>query len=375
MQCVLGHRKTLNLNFDSNTHSADDLVRVEFERLLIDKKSGANRAAGDGGTSRGSVLGRTYKALPEAVRSAMQNVPAIRRIKRAVVGEDGLLAFSRVCMLSFANYLLNKPARYPASADETFRTAASEIARDFVRRGVEGNLDFNEGLSRKQLEAGISRKDRYFEFEGRLLPVRQFLPEVFLQHHGLKLLPREDLEKLRGRNIIDLGAGIGDSAAVLSKYTEGKIYSFEASATTYATLLETIRLNGLSAVTPVQKAVGRTNEKVRFDGLPRDFYFHHRPECPWEIETIGIDRFVGEHNIANVGMMKVDIEGFELEALQGAAETIRRDKPVISVALYHTGKDFFEIPPLLEQLNPAYRFKLCKLNLDFPAMEVTLLAF
>jgi hypothetical protein len=35
----------------------------------------------------------------------------------------------------------------------------------------------------------------------------------------------------------------------------------------------------------------------------------------------------------------------------GAEKTIKKDKPILLISVYHTGKDFFEIKPLLESWN------------------------
>ncbi len=56
--------------------------------------------------------------------------------------------------------------------------------------------------------------------------------------------------------------------------------------------------------------------------------------------------------------IKLDIEGAELEALKGAAETIKRNRPKLAVCLYHKPGDLFEIPLFLKSLVPEYRFYL-----------------
>ena len=56
--------------------------------------------------------------------------------------------------------------------------------------------------------------------------------------------------------------------------------------------------------------------------------------------------------------MKMDIEGAELRALQGARETILRDKPRMAICIYHKRTDLYEIPQYLLSLVPEYRFKV-----------------
>lgn len=57
-----------------------------------------------------------------------------------------------------------------------------------------------------------------------------------------------------------------------------------------------------------------------------------------------------------VTMIKMDIEGSELEALKGAMETILRDKPKLAISIYHKMEDMWEIPLYIKELVPEYRF-------------------
>lgn len=59
-----------------------------------------------------------------------------------------------------------------------------------------------------------------------------------------------------------------------------------------------------------------------------------------------------------ISFIKMDIEGAEKEALLGAAETIKRNKPKLAICIYHKREDIWEIPELILSLNPEYRFVL-----------------
>jgi FkbM family methyltransferase len=56
--------------------------------------------------------------------------------------------------------------------------------------------------------------------------------------------------------------------------------------------------------------------------------------------------------------IKLDVEGDELEALQGARETLERTQPVVAACLYHRPEDLWTIPLFLQQILPAHRMYL-----------------
>ena len=54
--------------------------------------------------------------------------------------------------------------------------------------------------------------------------------------------------------------------------------------------------------------------------------------------------------------VKFDIEGAEREALGGAWTVVRRDRPVIAVAIYHRPHDIFDLPSEIIQRTDEYRY-------------------
>lgn len=75
------------------------------------------------------------------------------------------------------------------------------------------------------------------------------------------------------------------------------------------------------------------------------------------IETIKIDDAVKGFG-GSITFIKMDIEGAELRALQGAKETILRDKPRMAICIYHKSEDLYEIPGYILSLVPEYQFKV-----------------
>jgi FkbM family methyltransferase len=57
-------------------------------------------------------------------------------------------------------------------------------------------------------------------------------------------------------------------------------------------------------------------------------------------------------------LIKMDIEGAEIEALIGAKKTITRDRPGLAISLYHTPHHIWQIPKLLREWDLGYDFHL-----------------
>ncbi len=73
------------------------------------------------------------------------------------------------------------------------------------------------------------------------------------------------------------------------------------------------------------------------------------------VNAISLDEAIGEESPS---FIKMDIEGAELEALKGAKNIIQKYAPKLAVCVYHKPEDMEEIPQLLLEYNPNYRFYL-----------------
>lgn len=66
-----------------------------------------------------------------------------------------------------------------------------------------------------------------------------------------------------------------------------------------------------------------------------------------------------------VTFIKMDIEGSELMALKGAENIIRSQKPKLALSIYHKPEDLWEIPMLLLEYNPKYKFYIRHYSLSW----------
>jgi FkbM family methyltransferase len=75
-------------------------------------------------------------------------------------------------------------------------------------------------------------------------------------------------------------------------------------------------------------------------------------------ETCTVDDFVLRENLQRVDFIKMDIEGAERAALNGAMATIRKYKPKLAISIYHSLDDLTYIPRLIKSIEPGYRLFL-----------------
>lgn len=154
-------------------------------------------------------------------------------------------------------------------------------------------------------------------------------------------------------NMIDIGAHIGTFSLIMSKYLSkgNKIYSFEP---VYYDLLETnVCNNNLQEIVKVYK-IGLNNKKTYCTGFTIDlnkfsgygaFSFKNMLENFNENLNSGIKfETLDNFNFKNVSLIKIDVELFESEVLEGGIQFLYENKPTILIEL-------FVITPILRRFD------------------------
>lgn len=111
------------------------------------------------------------------------------------------------------------------------------------------------------------------------------------------------------------------------------------------------------AIEIVKAGVGEHNSKANLSG---DYTGSSTRVVYDELGDEGIDVVKLDDYFAGqkVTFIKADIEGMEVEALKGARELIKNQKPKMAVCVYHLPWDIYKIPLLVKELNCEYRFKM-----------------
>lgn len=165
---------------------------------------------------------------------------------------------------------------------------------------------------------------------------------------------------------IVLDAGLFDST-ILRKFaltvgTTGHVYGFEPEPANMAFVKKSLRIFGDPGnITLIQAGVySQTGQMyITAQGASGSLREHANMDTSCCAVTT-IDDFVEKNCLKRVDLIKMDIEGAEIEALRGAMRTIQQFQPRLAICAYHHIDDLLTIPNLLKKVIPAY-------NLSFTA--------
>lgn len=125
-----------------------------------------------------------------------------------------------------------------------------------------------------------------------------------------------------GDTVIDVGAGVGEEAIIFSRLVGpgGRVISIEAQPSTFACLEETVRRSGLSNVTPLCIALAEEDGVA----LIADGSSHLTSSIVTggegvEVPAKSLGTVLDELGIAEVALLKMNIEGAERLAVRGMA--------------------------------------------------------
>lgn len=169
---------------------------------------------------------------------------------------------------------------------------------------------------------------------------------------------------------VDLGAYNGDTIREVLEYTKGRyasIYAMEPDWKNYKKLAKFV--DGMLQVNAYHAAAWCIDTELPFAskaGRQSAISANSR----YTVEALSVDTIL-EGKSATI--IKMDVEGYEREAIWGASQTIGHFAPRLMIALYHRNEDIFELPLLVKALNPDYKLYI-RHQLYIPAWETNLYA-
>ncbi|WP_051197393.1 FkbM family methyltransferase [Flavobacterium soli] len=155
----------------------------------------------------------------------------------------------------------------------------------------------------------------------------------------------------KGDILLDIGTAEGlFPLAVVDKCTH--VYMIEPSQYFFKSLLKTFEQD-IEKTTIFNVAVGAKKDKVFFNEDSLDGQISSNSTSNRSIDVETIDTLIGQNKIT---YLKADIEGFEYEMLQGAKETITKNRPKIAITTYHKQNNPTEIISLIKSFVPEYNY-------------------
>ncbi len=233
--------------------------------------------------------------------------------------------------------------------------ASDPLDMDFVKTHMREFDTFYDSLqddkSRRVMDAYINQKitGRFSEMAGLWDEVQYFDEDFYdLAHVGC---------------IVDCGAFIGDSflsfcgqyRRCAGKEYEGKAYLLDPDEYNQRQIAENCK--------SVKADVSALKIGAWYKPDTLTFQLDESQRTAGKISESG-DTSISVDAIDNIlrgrraDFIKMDIEGAELNALKGAEQTIKRDKPILAICVYHKREDLLEIPAYISSVYGGYKFYL-----------------
>lgn len=223
----------------------------------------------------------------------------------------------------------------------------------------------------KQLQS-VTRKLKFYDlsklgYDIKLYGARALLDKLVIHrqycHQNCKI-EKNDF-------VIDAGGCWGDTSLLFSSKVgkQGKIFTFEFFEDNLNVLKENLYHNKKLAenISLIEQPVyNKSNEILYLNHACADITtLTEIKNNQKQYKTISIDDFVKDSKIEKMDFIKMDIEGCELKALQGAINTLKKYKPKLAIAAYHKYEDYYEISKFLNELNTGYKFYFANYTLGF----------
>lgn len=195
----------------------------------------------------------------------------------------------------------------------------------------------------------------FWESLGRL--IEQFIEGIYERNCHLQ----------KGDTVVDVGAAWGFNTVDFSRKVgdAGRVVAIEPYEASLVYLRKNLELNGCKNVTVVKKGVWSKKDKLKFylnenAGNSSLVAAGGRVIATTEIEVDTLDNILEELGIDRVALIKMDIEGAEIEALKGMDRILSKDGVKLAIASYHKVGDkptYKTIIPLMEQKGFSSEYK------------------
>ncbi len=153
----------------------------------------------------------------------------------------------------------------------------------------------------------------------------------------------------------DLGAYNGDTASAFAeKYSYSRIIAVEPDKRNFRKLSENTA--DINNITLYNALISNTDNTVYLDNNKgRGAHESQKGKIP--VEALTIDTIIKKEKLSDDGQLviKFDVEGNELKAIEGGKNTIKEKTPLMFISCYHRSEDYFTIPLKVFEINDNYK--------------------
>lgn len=140
------------------------------------------------------------------------------------------------------------------------------------------------------------------------------------------------------------------SEILMSLCNPQKILAFEPDDDNYQVIIKSVEEKDYYDIEVFQKGLWNENRTLNFIDSIKDCC-RVDGSGGTQIEVVALDQIIDD----KVTLIKMDIEGSELKALQGAQKLIRKYRPRLAICIYHKLEDVIEILEYIKSLVPEYQ--------------------
>ena len=142
-----------------------------------------------------------------------------------------------------------------------------------------------------------------------------------------------------GKTVVDVGAHMGFDTLHFARLVGegGRVHAFEPDPANGRKLRRNCELNSLQQVTVHPYAVSDHRGTARFvaEGTTTSHITTAADSAGVEVQTVTLDETLAPAgSVASIDLIKVDVEGFECEVLQGSTRILREIRPVWLIEIH-----------------------------------------
>ncbi len=149
-----------------------------------------------------------------------------------------------------------------------------------------------------------------------------------------------------GMIIYDIGANVGFHAVCIARAVgkEGKVFCFEALPDNARKLEHNVALNGFTNIEVIVTALGNSDGEASFwlseeptwGKLVSVGTEPGRQSGQVNVKIRRLDGLIEEYNLPPPQLIKIDVEGAEIDVFEGARQTLKRYRPILVIEAHGT---------------------------------------